>query len=152
MKLINILCTTTFLIFAVIAAPVQAKLLDNSWYPFEFVLEEDPENPCGDDPFYLAQGMQHIKVSTLRRGGVAFSFNALGTFTGLVTGQEAHWRHNVTDVLPIDGENVVHTFRDNLKLIGQGGDPSYFATIKFHVTVIGGEVKSYIDSAEIKCG
>ena len=151
MKLINILCTTTFLIFAVIAAPVQAELLVNEWTPFEFVIPQDPDTQCADDPTFLAQGMQHLKVSTLRRGELAINFTALGTITGLVTGEEAHWRHNITDVLPILGENEVYTYRDTLKIIGQGGGDSYFAMGTFHITNIGGEVKSYIDGVKITC-
>ena len=133
------------------AAPTQAELLVNEWSPFEFVVLQDPNNPCGDDPAFLAQGMQHLKVSTLRRGGLAINFNALGTFTGLESGQEAHWRHNINDVFPNFGETEVYNYQESLKIIGQGGDPSYFAKIKFHITLIGGEVKSYVDSAKIEC-
>ena len=53
--------------------------------------------------------------------------------------------------IPVDGENVVYTFQNTLKIIGQGGQNTYFAKTKFHVTVIGGEVKSYIDMEEITC-
>ena len=111
------------------AGPVQAELLENTWYPFEFLVEQDPNNPCGDEPFFLAQGMQHFKVANLREGGVALNFNAQGTFTGLNSGVEAHWRHNVADVLPIIGETTVYSYQDTLKIIGQGGNPSYFAKV-----------------------
>jgi len=143
----------TFLFIALtgLAMPAQAELLVNEWSPFEFVVLQDPEQPCADDPAFLAQGMQHLKVSTLRNGGVAINFNALGTFTGLVTGEEWKWRHNIADVLPIDGENAVYSYQDILKIIGQGGAPSFRAKFKLHVTEIGGEVKSYIEVEEITC-
>lgn len=134
-----------------LTAPAQAELLVNEWLPFEFVVLQDPDNPCADDPAFLAQGMQHLKVSSLRQGGFAINFNALGTFTGLVTGEEWHWRHNIADVLPMDGENAVYSYHETLKIIGQGGTPTYFARTKFHVTVIGGELKSYIEVEDISC-
>lgn len=134
-----------------LATPVHAELLDNTWYPFEFVLPQDPEHQCADDPFYLAQGLQHVNVASLRNGEIVIHFNALGTFTGLESGVEAHWRHNVTELVPVAGETTVYTFQETLKIIGQGGVPSFFAKIKFHVTDIGGEWRSYIDSAKVGC-
>ena len=140
-----------FIALVGLAAPVHAELVVNEWAPFEFVVPQNPEEPCADDPAFLAQGMQHLKVSTLRNGGFAVNFNALGTFTGLVTGQEWHWRDNIADVLPIDGENAVYTFHNTLKIIGQRGAPTYFAEVRFHVTEIGGELKSYIEVENISC-
>ncbi len=134
-----------------LAGPVQAELLVNEWLPFEFVIPQNPEDPCADDPAFLAQGMQHLKASSLRNGGAAVNFNALGTLTGLVTGEEWHWRHNFADVLPMDGENTVYNYQETLKIIGQSGAPSLFIKAKFHITMIGGEVKSYIDIEEITC-
>jgi len=134
-----------------LAAPASAELLVNEWSPFEFLVPQDPDNPCSDDPAFLAQGMQHVKVSTLPQGGLAINFNALGTFTGLVSGNEWLWRHNWADVLPMDGENAVYNYQETLKIIGQGGAPTYFAKFKFHVAVIGGEVKSYIEVEDITC-
>jgi len=152
MKLVQFALTAFVLVASMgLSAPAQAELLDNNWYPFEFVLEQDPEHPCADDQYYLAQGMQHVNAASLRKGGVVFHFNALGTFTGLESGLEAHWRHNFTEVLPIQGETTVYSLQETLKIIGQGDVPSYFAKIKFHVTDIGGELRAYIDSGKIGC-
>ena len=134
-----------------LTAPVQAELLVNEWATFEFVVPQNPDTQCGEDSSFLAQGMQHLKVSTLKNGMFAVNFNALGTFTGLNTGEEALWRHNINDVFPIDGENAVYTYRDTLKIIGRGGVASFFAKATFHVTEIGGEFKSYIDDVKIAC-
>jgi len=41
MRLINILCTTTFLIFTVIAAPAKAGILVNEWQEFAFPVFDD---------------------------------------------------------------------------------------------------------------
>jgi len=143
--------TFVFIALTGLATPAQAELLVNEWSPFEFPILQDPEAPCANDPVFLAQGMQHLKVSTLRNGGLAINFNALGTFTGLETGEEWHWRHNFADVLPIFGDNRVGTYQDTLKIIGQRGNPTYFAKVRVHVTEIGGEMKSYFEVEEITC-
>jgi hypothetical protein len=154
MKLSQGLFATFVLVASMcVAAPVQAELLVNEWEPFEFPVAPDPNCPTEDTAFYV-QGMQHLKASNLRKGGLAINMNALGTFTGIQTGEEWHWRHNIADVLPIyegNGENEVFTYQETLKLIGQGGTPSYFAKTKFHIIVFGGEVKSYIDAVEVRC-
>ena len=134
-----------------LTAPVQAELLVNEWSPIEFVVTQHPDLSCGEGEFFLIQGMRHFKVSTLKKGGVAINLNDVGTLTDLETGEEALWRFNIIDVLPIAGENVVYTYRENRKVIVRGPALSFFLMATFHVTDIGGEFKAYIDDVKITC-
>jgi len=150
MKLLLTTLTTIMacaVVFIVTAAPANAEIIVQDWSPFEFIVTDDSDC-AGEDG--LAQGMAHTTIATMPRGGLNVHFNARGTFTGLDTGNEAKWLDNISDVLPILGENFVYTYQQSLRIIGGPGG-AFFLTYKFHVVEIGGEVRSYIDSLTIKC-
>ena len=134
-------------VFIVTAAPANAEIIDQDWSPFEFIVTDDFDC-AGEDG--LLQGMAHTTVATMPQGGLSIHFNARGTFTGLDTGTEWKWLDNINDVLPIEGENVVYTFQQRLRVIG-GPRADFFLKDKFHVTVIGGEVTAYVDSITVEC-
>ena len=135
-------------VFIVTAAPANAEILDQFWSPFEMVATDDFDC-AGEDG--LAQGMFHVTVSTMPRGGINFHLNARGTFTGMKTGGEWKWLDNRNSVLPINGENFVQTIQQRLRILGQGPGNDFFLSYRFHVTVIGGELTAYVDSFTIEC-
>ena len=146
MKLIQVIITCA-VIFIVTAAPANAEVIVQDWSPFEFIVTDDSDC-AGEDG--LAQGMVHTTVATMPQGGFSVHLNARGTWTGLETGNEAKWLDNINDVLPIQGENVVYTFQQRLRILGGPGG-AFFLRYKFHIVDIGGEVRSYIDSLTIEC-
>ena len=146
MKLIQVIITCA-VIFIVTAAPANAEVIFQDWSPFEFSVTDD-SNCAGEDG--LAQGMAHTTVATMPRGGLSIHLNARGTFIGLETGSEAKWLDNISDVLPLQGENVVYNFQQRLRILG-GPRGAFFLRYKFHVTDLGGEVTAYIDSLTIEC-
>jgi hypothetical protein len=147
MKIIYVVVACA-LMFIVTASPVSAKVVVQDWSPFEMVTTDDFDC-AGEDG--LAQGMRHLTVATMPRGGFSFHLNARGTWTGLQSGNEVKWLDNINDVLPIDGENFVLTQQQRLRLLGQGPGNDFFLKYKFHVTVIGGEVTAYVDSFTTEC-
>lgn len=138
---------TCALVFIVTASPANAGVIVQDWSPFEFIVPDDSD--CSGQPG-LAQGMVHTTVATMPRGGFNIHVNARGTWTGLDTGVEAKWLDNISDVLPILGENFVYTYQQSLRILGGPGG-SFFLRYKFHLVEIGGEVRSYIDSLTIEC-
>jgi hypothetical protein len=147
MKLIQVIIACA-VILVVSSAPAQAEVIQQGWFPFEFVTTDDFD--CsGEDG--LAQGMFHSTITTMPRGQFNVHLNARGTWTGLETGFEAKWLDNINDVLPISGENIVHTFQQRLRILSQGPGNDFFLSYRFHVTVIGGEVTAYVDSFTIEC-
>jgi len=148
MKPIQHLIATLMLIASIgLAEPAHAENIVNVWEPIEIPVIGDP--CAGEDALIL--GMVHTTVSTLRNGQLSVQVNTQGVITGLDTGREWLWRLNISDVLPVDGENLVWTFHQRDKVIGRGGLPSLFITYQAHVTVIGGDVKVYFDSATYDC-
>ena len=147
MKLIQVVIACAVM-FVVTAAPANAEVFIQDWFPFEMVVTDDGDC-AGEDG--LAQGMVHYTVGTMPRGQFNVHINARGTWTGLETGLEAKWLDNINDVLPIDGENFVYTYQQRLRLLGQGPGNDFFLRYRFHVTVIGGEVTAYVDSLTIEC-
>jgi hypothetical protein len=134
--------------FIVAPAPAKAEIIFQDWSPFEFV-QPDDFGCAGEDG--LAQGMAHTTIATMPQGGVSFHYNARGTWTGLDTGNEWKWLHNFNDVLPIDGENVVWTIQQRVRVLGQGPGNDLFLRYKFHITDIGGEVTAYFESLTTEC-
>jgi hypothetical protein len=134
-------------------ALVQAELLENSWTPIDALVPNNPDAPCGDTEFFRLEGMQHLKVSNLRRGGVAINVNLMGTLTPLGSEEEgAIFRQNIHDVLPIDGENFVGSLGDTIKIIAKGSDGNnYRSNFNLHVTRIGDEYKSYVSTDRVSC-
>ena len=141
----TILTAVTVMLSIGLSNLTQAELLQNSWAPFEIVVPNDPEAPCGEADAFVVEGFIHTKVSTLRKGGLAINVNAQGTLTplGEIVDDPAIFRQNVRDVLPIDGDNVVYNFGETIKVISKVG-PNYRLNSIFHVTLVGGEVKSYL--------
>ena len=147
MKLIQVAIACAVM-FIVAPAPAKAEIIVQNWQPFEFPVTDDFDC-AGEDG--LAQGMVHTTVSTMPQGQFNIHINARGTFTGLDTGNEWKWLDNINDVLPINGENFVWTIQQRLRLLGQGPGNDFFLKLKFHVTVIGGEVTAYVDSFTVEC-
>ena len=147
----NTLATTILAVSMGLSASVQAELLLNSWDPFYVIVEQNPDVACGDADEFVAEGMSHVKVSTLRNGNVALNVNAMGTFTAVGSEEGAIFRQNIRDVLPIDGENVVYNYGETIKIIGRPNGDNYRANINFHVAIIDGEWKSSIDIDKAEC-
>jgi hypothetical protein len=147
MKLIQVVFACAVM-FIVTASPVSAEVVFQDWSPFEFV-QTDDFDCAGEDG--LAQGMVHTTIATMPQGGVSFHLNAHGTWTGFGTGNEFKWLYNYNDVLPINGENVVWTIQQRVRVLGQGPGNDLFVKYKFHRTVIGGEVTVYVESLTFEC-
>jgi hypothetical protein len=147
MKLIKVVFAGAVM-FVVTAGPANAEVIVNDWFPFEFVVI-DGGDCAGEDG--VAQGIVHQTVTTMPQGNFNVHINARGTWTGIETGNEGKWLDNINDVLPILGENVVYTFQQRLRILGQGPGGDFFLRYKFHVTEIGGEITSYIDSLTTEC-
>ena len=147
MKLFN-LAIACAVFFVLMAAPAQAEVLDQGRYPFEFVVPDDL-NCAGEDG--LAQGIVHLVVTTMPRGGLNIHISAQGTWTGLDSGNEAKWLENINDVLPMTGENYVRTVQQRLRILTKGRGNDFFLRFSFHITVVGGEVTAYIDSFTTEC-
>ena len=138
--------TACALILMLSTVPVRAENLVQAWNPFGGILV-DSIGCLGEDGF--AQGMVHTVISNLRQGGVLIHFNAQGTVTGLVTGNEWLWRDSWNETLPIfDGtfDDVVFTEQRRLKIIGPAHLPSLFINIEFHATIVDSEIKVFTGS------
>ena len=147
MKLIEVLLTTTFLIFTVIAAPAKAELLVNEWQEFAFPVTDD-YGCAGEDG--VASGVVHTRISDLRMGDVAFQINAKGIWKGDDSGVEFLWKDNITEVVPVDiGDHFVVTFSQNLRIIGQG--LGFRVNANVHITEVGGELVVYFNEFTIVC-
>ena len=134
--------------FIVTASPVSAEVIAQDWSPYEFV-QTDDFDCAGEDG--IAQGMIHTTVATMPQGGFSYHHNARGTWIGIDTGREFKWLDNFNDVLPINGENLVWTQQQRVRVLGQGPGNDLFLKYKFHVTVIGGEVTVYVESLTVEC-
>jgi hypothetical protein len=147
MKLIQVIIACAVM-FIVTAAPAKAEIIKQSWESFEFV-QTDDFDCAGEDG--LAQGMVHTTIANMPQGGLSIHALQRGTWTGFDTGNEFKWLHNYTDVLPINGENVVWTIQQRVRVLGQGPGNDLFVKWKYHVTDIGGEVTVYVDSLTFEC-
>jgi len=149
MRLINILCTTTFLIFTVIAAPANAKIIVNEWQEFAFPVADDFD--CAGEEGFVS-GVSHLVVSDFRKGDVGVHLNAKGILKGIESGVEVVWKDNIVDIVPIGdfGNHFVGTRTQTLKLIGQGGLVFRFKA-NVHLTEVGGEFIVYFDRATFVC-
>lgn len=134
--------------FVLTPAPAQGEVLDQGRYPFEFVVI-DELNCAGEDG--LAQGIYHQIVTTMPRGNLNIHISAQGTWTGLESGNELMWLDNINDVFPVSGENVVYNFVQRLRILTEGPGNDFFLRYNFHITIVGGEVTSYIDSFTTEC-
>ena len=149
MRLIKIICTTTFLLFAVTAAPAKAGVLLNTWQDFAFPVPD--ESGCaGEDA--VASGVVHILITDFEKGGLGVHFTAKGILKGNDSGVEVFWKDNVTDIIPIGdfGNHFVGTLSQSLKIIGQGG-LLFRLNAKVHLTEVGGEFIVYFDEVSTVC-
>ena len=142
---------TVLAVSMALPAAVQAELLKNSWDPIDVIVPS--QGTCGNADFFHLEGVVHEKISTLRNGNWAVNVNVMGTFTPL-TGQEeegAIFRQNIHNVLPILGENLVHNVGDTIKIIGRPNGENYRANFNYHVTDLGGEIKSSFVIDKVSC-
>jgi len=149
MRLINILCTTTFLIFTVIAAPAKAGILVNEWQEFAFPVFDD-FGCAGEDG--VASGVAHTVVSDFKKGELGIHINAKGILKGDDSGVEVVWKDNIVDIVPIGdfGNHFVGTISQSLKLIGPGG-LLFRLKANVHLTEVGGQFIVFFDKATIVC-
>jgi hypothetical protein len=150
----NTLATIFLAISLVFPFSALAAVVENVWEEIDELIEND--SGCGDATAFLLEGMVHRKLSTLRNGGLAVNVNVMGTFTpidGSYAGEAAILRQNIHDVLPIfeEGVNAVHTIGETTRVITKGQVENYRLNYNFHVTFIGGEVKSYFETEKVSC-
>jgi hypothetical protein len=132
-------------------AAVQAEILVNSWEPFLAIVGQDPDAPCGNAEYFLVEGMSHVKISNLPNGATAYHVNAMGTFTPIGSEEGAIFRQNVSEVIPIFEKNVVYNAGETIKIIGRPNGNNYRSNINFHLTDVGGEIKSSVDIDRVSC-
>jgi hypothetical protein len=149
MRLITIICTTTFLLFAVVASPAKAEVLVNEWQEFAFPV---PNNFGCSDESGVASGVLHSVVTNFRKGGLGIHINVIGIWKGVDSGVELSWKDNITDIVPIGdlGNHFVGTFSESLKIIGPGG-LLFRLNAKAHLTEVGGEFIVYFDEVTTVC-
>lgn len=147
----NTLATTVLTASVCLPTLVQAEILLNEWQPFSQVVGVNPDAPCGEADKFLFEGMSHVKISTLRNGGMATNVNSMGTFTALGSEEGAIFRQNFREVVPVLGENTVYNLGETIKIIGRPNGDNYRSNITVHVTVIGGEYKSYVEIDKAVC-
>lgn len=155
MRLIKIICTTTLLLFAFGAAPVQAEVLVNEWQEFAFPVTDD-SGCAGEDGF--VSGVVHNMITAPRKGDLGFFINSKGIWKGNESGVEATWKDNITDIIPngkLDDignpdNHLVWTVSQNLRIIGQGG-LLFRLKAKVHLTEVGGEFIVYFDEVTTVC-
>jgi hypothetical protein len=143
----NILATIVLIAAIGLTAPVQAKVLAQYWTPDEF-FAIDETNCAGEDGY--VQLMSHVTVVDMPQGALGIHVNRRGTWTGLVTGTESKWLDNLVNVLPILGEGFVHTQIFTIRIVGQRGN-NFYLRAKQHITIMGGEIITNIDSQTIDC-
>ena len=149
MRLIKVICTTTLLLFAFVAAPVQAKVLLSEWQEFAFPAPD--ESGCAGESG-VASGVVHVVVSDFGKGELGIHFNAKGILKGDESGVEVALKDNITDIIPIGdfGNHFVGTFSQNLRIIGPGG-LLFRLNAKIHLTEVGGEFIVYFDEVTTVC-
>ena len=81
----------------------------------------------------------------------AVNIVTMGTLTQLGSDEGFIFQQNINDVFPILGENVVINFGQQVRVITKGKDPNLLVNINFHVTDLGGEIKSWINTERITC-
>lgn len=147
----NIFAATIVAVVMWVPASAQAEVLLNAWQPIDDIVPGVPE--CGGaEVFYQVEGMAHTKIATLRNGMFAVHTNAMGTVTPLGSEEEgAMFRQNVSNVYPMMGENDVYTYVDTTKVITKGNAPNVHVKIRYHHTVIDGEVRSYFNIRDVSC-
>lgn len=146
----SILVTTVLALWVCLSASVQAETVENTWNQFDIIIPGSPD--CGNEnDFFRLEGMEHLKVSTLRNGMYAVNIVTIGTLTPLGSEEGFIFRQNINDVLPIFGENVVYNLGQRVRVITEGKEPNLLVNINFHVTDLGGEIKSWIDTERITC-
>jgi hypothetical protein len=149
MRLITIICTTTFLLFAVVAAPAKAEVLVNEWQEFAFGVDDD-FGCAGEDG--VASGVVHVVVTDFRKGNLGIHFNAIGIWKGNDSGVELSWKENITDIIPIGdfGNHFVGTISQSVKIIGPGG-LLFRLNAKVHLTEVGGDFIVFFSDVTTVC-
>jgi hypothetical protein len=147
---IAILVTAVMAVSMWLPLSAQAEVLFNDWTPVDDIVPGAPE--CSGDEEFRVEGMAHTKVATLRNGNLAIHTNAMGTVTRLEPEEElGMFRQNVRNVYPVMGEKEVYSYGDSVRVITEGGVPNVRVNIRFHVTEIDGDLKSYIDVRDVSC-
>ncbi|MEP4147647.1 MAG: hypothetical protein ABJL54_10520 [Halioglobus sp.] len=138
-----------------LSTSIQAEIIQNTWDPIDEYIENDVG--CGDATGFMLEGMAHVKVSNLKKGGFAVNVNAKGSFTaidGVYEGQGAIFRQNINDVWPLYDEltgNDVYTYRESVRVIGKGQAGDYKLDINYHFVQRDGQVKSIVDDVKMSC-
>jgi hypothetical protein len=146
----SIFITAVLTLSVCLSTSIQAKTVENTWTPFDIIIPGSPD--CGNEnDFFRLEGMEHLKVSTLRNGMYAVNIVTMGTLTQLGSDEGFIFQQNINDVFPILGENVVINFGQQVRVITKGKDPNLLVNINFHVTDVGGEIKSWINTERISC-
>lgn len=148
MRLINVICTTAFLVFAVLAAPAKAEVLVNEWSEFAFPVL-DTSGCAGEDGF--VSGVVHNVLAVMRRG-YSYHLNAEGIWKGSVSGAELLWRDNYSEVIPHDNfaDFFVGTISSSLKIIG-GPLGQFRLKYTSHLTEVNGEFVVWFDNVSTVC-
>ena len=155
-RLTNPLAAIFLAISLILPFSAVAEVIENVWEEIDQIIPNDPDQPCGDATFFRLEGMVHRKVSTLQNGNLAININVMGDFTpldGPNAGEAAIFRQNISDVFPIFEPPFkgVRTIAQTTKVISQGQADNYLLNLKFHVTYIDGEYKSYFDTEKVRC-